>query len=257
MTSRDADELHALRTRAYGPHADIHDDEDALRRLQQLEAATVQRSADEPDAQVMPDAAASVDPIPADADADADPDLDTDADAALSAIEPPGPATVRRPKRLALWWTASLLVAVVVAVSVTAFVSRRVQADPREVAVLGVDLAYDVPDFYGADAESVGFASFHGLRVISTTIPWMGSVVDRCVSVFDESKVVITSNSITGEMWSGCGAGAFAPTVEIKIGPDMPEELRATLPVGTALQFVLDGSEVIVLSDRGAAERER
>ncbi len=248
MTAHDADELRALRTRAYGPDADIHDDEAALRRLQQLEAAAVERVGKSVDAPVpqeeseRTDAAASDDAPRA--------DVDTDADAAEStAAERPASTIVRRPKRLALWWIASVLVAVVVAVSVTAFVSRRVQADAREVAVLGVDRAYAIPDFYGSDSQSLGFVPLHGLRVISTTAPWMGSVVDGCVSVFDESKVVISSDSIRGELWSGCGAGAFEPTIEIKVTPEMPAELRAAFPVGTALQFILDGSEVIVLSD--------
>lgn len=243
MSPHDADELHALRTRAYGPHADIHDDEDALRRLQQLEAAVGVHVKEQPEPaeqheeSEMADAAASVDPAHAAIDGE------------VTSVEQPRASTGWRPKRLALWWLASVLIAVIVAVSVTAFVSRRVQADPREVAVLGVDRAYVIPDFYGSDSESLGFVPLHGLRVISTTVPWMGSVVDRCVSVFDESTVVITSDSISGEVWSGCGAGAFDPTIEIKVSTEMPAELRSEFPVGTALQFILEESEVIVLSD--------
>lgn len=257
MTTHPDDELRALRARAYGPNADIHDDPHALQRLRDLEGSLdtlvpEEAKVREAGADEARDAAASAlesSPRPevvSDVAKDPAADLEVEQGPASSAA----PRRERRRRRLIVWWVASLLLAVIVAVSVTAFVSRRVQADPREVAVLGVDLGYDATPFFGGDErEARAFGSFYGLRTLLAPVPWMNAGLGPCLIVFDESQMVVTSESTSGPSYNGCGAGDFPTTLELMVTSDLPSELREQFPVGSALQFVLDGDEVIVLSD--------
>ena len=46
----------------------------------------------------------------------------------------------------------------------------------------------------------------------------------------------------------GCAAGPFPATASREVELDSPGELRADFPVGTALQFVWDGTAVAVFA---------
>lgn len=268
MNSDATDELHALRTRAYGPDADIHGDEQAVRRLQELEELAgerraYQQRATEPTASA-PIAIAPADTAPADTARTAvEPTAIERTDAAASdtpAVEPvasegdPASPTVdaspSRRRRLILWWIGSLLVAVVATAAVTAVVSRRVQADPREVARLGVDMGAGFPRFLGLqNQDGRVFTTFYGLLSVASTGGWMGGADDQCLAVMDSAKVIADSDSYDGSIFFGCAAGSFPATVQIKVNADSPEQLQDAFPIGTALQFILGSSGVTVLSD--------
>ena len=241
MNSHAADELHALRARAYGPDADIHDDDDALRRLEELEALAGQRWVEQPQEVQERDTAASSSAD--DGLIDATP---TDDSAPLVTAAP------RARRRLVLWWIASLLVAVVATAVVTGVVSKRAQADPREVATLSVDLGTGFPRFLGLqNQDGRVFTPFRGLLPVASTGGWMGSNDDQCLAVMESTKVIVDADSYDGPIFFGCAAGSFPATVQIKVGAESPQELQDAFPRGTALQFVLGPSEVTVLIDEG------
>ena len=47
-----------------------------------------------------------------------------------------------------------------------------------------------------------------------------------------------------GPSTGGCSAGEFPPTAGLVVTRSSPDELRERFPIGTALQFVAEGSEV-------------
>lgn len=169
-------------------------------------------------------------------------------------------------KRLVLTWIASLGVAILVTATVTGFVSRRVQADPREVAVLGVNALAQWPEIFGVyndDGEreqgfpegGAAFERFYGM--IAFRLPdgmYSYRPDESCLVVVDAEKIYENSNSYDAPVFNGCAAGTFAATAEIVVTSgspqNLPDELLDAFPEGTALQFVLDGDEVVVLSDQ-------
>jgi hypothetical protein len=267
------DELRMLRSRAYGPAPDIHDDPSALSRLQELErlargpaieqlpprpplpAAPLPMATPLPD---LPEASAeAAPPVPAEPVIDA---------ADENPIEEPARRRKWTKKRLAIAWLASLGVAILVTATVTGFVSRRIQADPREIAVLGVDAFAEWPGMFGSYTEDgerepgvpeggMAFQAFHGLSLFRTQNGMFAYGSDQtCLLVVESSKIDNDSDSFEGFVLNGCEAGVFPATVEMVVAEksplDLPDELLDTFPEGTALQFVLDGDEVIVLSDQ-------
>ena len=271
------DELRMLRARAYGPDPDIHEDPSALSRLQDLERLArgpeVEELPPEPPLSTVPEVAAVAAPLPElpEAQVEPEPVLSTEsadedtADAAENPVEEPARPRKWTKKRIAVTWLASLGVAVLVTATVTGFVSRRIQADPREIAVLGVDPYAVWPSFFGNytdDGErepglpegGMAFQSFHGLAAFRMSQRMYVSGDDQtCLTIVDSAKIDNDSSSYSGAYFGGCAAGAFPATAEVLITkdlPDIPEELLEAFPEGTALQFVLDGDEVVVLSDQ-------
>lgn len=281
-------ELTTLRARAYGPGSDIHDDPAALNRLQDLEelargAASPAKSV--PAEQVLPPKPplpAVATPLPDASPAPlAQPALPTQP--ALPEQPTPLPQPTPSPadsvsategarrtpwtkKRLALTWLASLGVGILVTATVTGFVSRRIQADPREIAVLGADAFGEWPGIFSSYTDNgereegvpdggMAFASFHGLSAFRMPDGIYSYGSDQtCLMVLPTEKIDQESNSFDGPIFNGCSAGIFPATVEIVVAPDssgqLPDELVDAFPEGTALQFVLDGDEVVVLSDQ-------
>ncbi len=265
-------ELKALRARAYGPDSDIHDDPSALTRLRDLEQlargpAPVQLPP-KPPAPPLP-------PLPATSAALPDTQIAPESEgppesAPTAAAEHPAVEPARRPKwtkkHVVIAWGASLAVAILVTATVTGFVSRRIQADPREIAVLGVDPFAEWPGIFANYTENgareptdvpeggAAFQAFHGLSFFKMRNGMFAYAPDQaCLMVVDASKIDSESNSFEGAIFSGCAAGTFPATVEIIVtsGPQqLPDELLDAFPEGTALQFVLDGDEVVVLSDQ-------
>jgi len=275
------DELRMLRARAYGPDPDIHDDPSAMSRLQDLEQLArgpeVERLPAKPPLPTTPVAPRVATPLPdlpedqgrPEPIASAAPVGEDVADANADENRPEVPA--RRgtwtKKRIAVTWLASLAVAVLVTATVTGFVSRRIQADPREIAVLGVDPYAVWPGIFAAYAEDgeqqpgvpeggVAYQAFHGLSFFRMSNGMYAFGTDEtCLLVVESAKINDdNNNSFEGFILNGCEAGAFPATVEIVVTPGpqrLPEELVEAFPEGTALQFVLEGDEVVVLSDRG------
>jgi hypothetical protein len=256
VTKVDDGELRLLQARAYGPHADIQFDADALRRLRELEGKS------EPRGEITAgraDAAQRA-PVPEAAPAALEP---ADALDALEPLEPTAPPKKRRPGiRLDPRLIAALALAaaiVVAALLVHGHVrSVPLQAGTTQVARLHVAPDYQVPGVFGSPDdgfEVAAFEPFHGVRPIVIGAPGAAGMTagDKCIGVYPEDTLAsATSNSFEGPAWSGCGAGAFPAAVQLGLTTDLPAELRSAFPKGTALQFVYDKEhkEVVVFADK-------
>lgn len=252
------DELHTLRERAYGPDADIHHDPTALQRLRELENEALARSAVASPASEAPAASpaslerpdsderrvAAPAPTPADGasdpgepDPEGDPESEPDAEPRAAADE-----SAHRP-----WWRrrvpllvliGSIVATVLVTVPTTLWIS---QVQAGVVAVLGVapDDAWPEEIFGPKNDDSLVFDEFSGLTV--AMLPQDGD--QRCLYVLDTAQngpIVSTA---------GCAGGSFPPSASLAVAGFAPQELRDRFPEGTALQFVLDGSQVFVYAD--------
>lgn len=259
------DELRMLRTRAYGPEPDIHHDPSALARLQDLERLArrleIEQLPPKPPLPVETEPVVDVEPLVSVETLAAD----EVADDSLASEPPAGRAGKWSKKRIAITWLASLAVAILVTATVTGFVSRRIQADPREVAVLGVDAFAEWPGIFanytddgemeaGVPEGGVAFQAFHGLSFFRMANGMFAYGFDQsCLLVVESAKIDTDSDGFNGSIFNGCAAGEFPATVEIVVGTsnqELPEELLEAFPEGTALQFVLEGDEVVVLSDQ-------
>lgn len=262
MNESMTNELRTLRARAYGPDADLHDDPAGWQRLRELE--DISRGQDVPLDESAPPPVVQEEALPSPVE---------EAPAPAASVESedrpedaPSRTGVLRGRwsgrRAAIVLVAAVATAVVVTATVTGVISRRMQADPREVAILGVDPAATVPQIFGnwvcendectTEEEVVGtvFTEFYGLS--ASTIPGhlMGDDdATACLVVLETSQLDAEPGSFRGRMYFGCGAGEFPATAEIAVTDELPEELRDEFPEGSALQFVLDGDEVVVLSD--------
>lgn len=258
-------ELRRLRARAYGPGADLHEDPAALSRLHELEKLT--RAPAPPSVPgpplppSRPESSVAPEPLASPAQSAIDDTVENPTEK-----EPTGARAGFRPKkRIALAWIASVAVAVLMTATVTGFVSRRIQADPREVAVLGIDPFAEWPGLFldftndgvresmSAPAGGTAFQAFHGLSVFSMQNAMFGyGAGQTCLMVLESTNIDSESTSFEGALFNGCAAGRFPATVEIVVSEDfqrLPEELLDEFPEGTGLQFILEGDEVVVLSD--------
>lgn len=274
-TDSTRDELRALRERAYGPAADIHDDPEALARLHELEAqAGVTRgvgavSARPDDAQpaaptdpapltatpaaatvnahtgttptphptLDPSPAAPTDPAGGDEDAPGDGIPSTDPEAAADTAPAPQPWWRRR---MPLLWAGSVVAALLLGVGLTLGAQA---LDSGRVAVLHEDPEADWPrEVWGGPTEdSVAFDDFYGLSVLSQPQALgQRSTPVPCLVIF----VGVASN--VSYVSGACGAGPFPAQSSILVDEQMPQELRERFAEGTALQFVLEGNEVRV-----------
>jgi hypothetical protein len=272
-----------LRARAYGPSADIHDDPAALRRLRELEAQAAPPApsptshAAAPTVSPAPEAAPPVDESAASAPLPPLPTVPAATAAAhrrdrlteptvtiagASEAATPAPDGATAPRRwllspgFALLWLVSLIAVAAVAAGVTlaaTWIAPIAQhADARQIATLSPDPAFDWPKALGdrnPDMASDGYA-FHGLTVIRMTQPFDGSdkPID-CLLAYVSGDADADAEYFPGPVYNGCGAGSFAPTVQLRVEKSMPAELKKVAPAGTSLQFVLDGDRIGVFSD--------
>ena len=285
------EELRLLRARAYGPDADILDDPEAMRRLRELEeqarlageasdpagdgavgdgpaasgVAAVSHVAFDPAASgaAASDPAASALRGPEDAvhggvgearSTRAD-DADTEASRTQDGVSPAdaaqGPAPTPAPARGPWWlrtrvlWIASVVLAAVVASAVTLAAST---LSTGRVAVLAVDPDAEPPDgFFDQAGEGVVFEEFFGLTAVLAQQVWTRGEVLDCVFVRSAAG---DAQMATG----GCAGGGFPPTAAMVVTPSFPRELRERFPDGTALQFVVEGSEVHVYAKEPVVE---
>lgn len=254
MTPASDEELRELRRRAYGRDPDIHLDPDALKRLHELESL-----------QVVVEAPVDVEVAEV---------VEQPAEPELRDVEP----TPRRPPAWVMaflaWLTGlrrstvflaigALLIAAGLVTALT--IVQRVQTDPlqvgaTQVARLGVDTGYDVPEVFGGAAAQSDFGIrafqlFHGLRgiVTSTGVFFTGAPGAPCLTLYPEANVTTTSDSFGGAIFGGCAAGDFPPMVQFSADTEgLPEELKAAFPESTGLQFIYDPEheEIVVFSDQ-------
>ena len=253
-------ELRSLQARAYGPDGDIHDDQDALARLQALEAeaAFVQESAG------AAEAIDEADEAGAEASTDEfEPAVDAAVDAAVEVerVEASAPDRTFRPSTPWLWLGSLVAVAAIAVLwtfTTMVGVLTPIQGAPEtdQVAVLAPDPDFVTPGFFGAsEFELTGFADFHGVTLIASDRGWFGAAEDgACLWFVRTQDITVDGDSINGPVYNDCSVGSFPATIELLVDSEMPEELRHEFPVGTALQFVLDGDRVGVFVDSAADE---
>jgi hypothetical protein len=166
----------------------------------------------------------------------------TDGDAVATAESAPTRPWWRR--RMPLLWTGSVIAAALVgaalALSVHAF-------GAGQVAVLSAqdESAWPEEMFSPRPPGGVVFEEFYGLTPLRIEQQFgLGAPMSECVYIVAEF----------GMQNGGCGAGSFPATAAILVGRDAPDELRERFEVGTALQFVLDGSQVRVYASAPAPD---
>lgn len=240
------DELRALRARAYGPDADIHDDPGALRRLQELESLL--RTADAPDPAAAAEAAA---PPPAGAPAPsppapdsrrpeqpASPGVTTPASAAETSPSSPAPAPRRPRRRLALVWALTLVVAGLSGAAVATLVAPK---DPAPIITLPASEQGTWPEFIlGPRPEgAVLFTEHLGVQLVAAP---QQTDVGSTMCLYALSA----DDPARGAFAVGCDAGPFASTLTSVVTVDWPAELRELYPEGSAVRYVLEGDRVLV-----------
>lgn len=257
MAESPTDELRMLRQRAYGPDADIHDDPAALARLRELEerrAAVTPGAADEPPASAdasassAPRAVADDSAVEADAPASAGPEV-------ARGPEPIGaPAARPRLRRRTVWlWAASLVLAAIVGAWTALALPA---AGVGRVAVLAEAPIENWPTgFFGERSEDgMSFEPYLGLTVLTIpNDPGAGSAGTSCLVVVHGMTDNGSFGATGGLSGTGCGAGRFEAQAMATVTEAMPDELVERHPVGTALLFVLKGSEVHVFADSSTA----
>ena len=270
LNDRVDDELRALRERAYGPGADIHDDPVALARLDELERSV---SAERPRAvgtshdQTHPgedDARTAADGAFDDGRAGpSDDPVDPRDDAVRSSGEPAPPtdpsptdpsptepATGRPASRLSRRtkgiWAASVVVALIAGAALT--MATTAAADGRVAVLAEADPDEWPVDFFGEPQEgSRVFEEFLGLRVLMVPNAWGSTRYGiNCVFV---TKVGDSEAGSPGDLiTTGCGEGRYPPSAAFPVTDASPDALRERFPIGTSLRVVLQGSQVEVFA---------
>lgn len=262
------EELRALRARAYGPNADITQDQTAIQRLQELEARRVstefESSSVVASIPVM-DAVASVE-LPSPRASDRSHDQPSVGDAPEPSVPPDSGAAAqasgeRTRRRRKMLWIASVVASSALAASVTYALTWitpvSASSGAPQIDSLEPSVAVEVPaGWFGADKNSVVF-DYYGVTLFTGRSDYSAPNASdaECLFVVRTDQVPAeedfdpTSWGFDGEMYSDCGVSIFPAAVEIPLGNKVPEELSARFPSGRSLQFVLDGDRVGVFLD--------
>lgn len=238
MTRMDAattDELQALRRRAYGPDADIHDDPAAAARLAELEE--LRRPALPPAA----DQATTATPAPsgpADAQQSAEPAEPEPAEGAGPWLPPRIPALAKAA------WAVSVVAAAAIAASVTWGLASipPVSTTTGAVQVATLEPTDDLPlarNFFGGSDNSTIF-EYLGYAVVRTTEP--GSATGAvCLAAFAIDNIIDDGQGIEGPVYYGCSSGPFPARTALTIDTESPDAAQEKFFEGTALEFVMSG----------------
>lgn len=280
------EELRTLRARAYGPHADIANDPVAAQRLHELEGLRAARRAESMNADAASPVAVDVVPVdermpdeltpglsdldalfpvvpelPSSTELPASPQLPASAEHPVAAEEtttPQEPAGPRRYRGRTLWFAAATAAALSAGVTyaVVSFAPVSASSGAPQISTLAPTNAIEVPvGFIGAAEDSPVF-EFHGMTLfVGGGFGGAAAPGAACLVALDTDQIPAVADfdssgwSIDGNVYSGCGVGAFPATVEVPITAEAPGDLTAAFPDGTALQFVLDGDRVGVFLD--------
>jgi len=240
------DELRELRARAYGPGGDIADDPEAwsrLRELEDLERASRLPPPAVPAPPVLPEPAPVASPSP------------TPDDESTPDDEPRTRPPLIRSRR-GLWlWAASLAVVVALASAATAaslsFVPVRAAAGAPQVDALVPDLEATTPPVFGQRTGSEkAFRDYYGVTAYGGLVQLDdGDNRSPCLYLLETANV---GGETRGNfVYGGCGAGVFPATVQFVVAQGMPTGLVERFGIGASVQFVFDGENVGVFSDRG------
>ncbi|NLP84722.1 hypothetical protein HF576_12755 [Microbacterium sp. CFH 90308] len=288
MTDQPDDELRALRERAYGRHADIHEDPAAMARLRELEArarvsgatpesepvdaaagtdATSQLTATAPalDGTGATPASASygaapavsvlATPLPAAAQTTtltAPPDgAHPDAAEAVDATASPAAPSPEALTPVRPWWRRRMPLLWVGSLAAAVLLGVGLTLAVQELSSGTVAVLHE-------DAEmewpsEIGGSRTDGSRGFDS---FYGLAV---ISQLQQMGPAETDAMECLSVFSGrgdslfyaggaCGTGPFPATATAIVGAQSPEELRGRFADGTVLQFVLDGDEVRVFA---------
>lgn len=251
------EELRRLRARAYGPGADIDTDPAAYARLTVLEELERSERAAPAAAPPAPPAAGPVAPL---ARTDVAPETDGEDDEDDDDDPRPGERAPLVRSRRTLWiWAASLAVVAAVASAATTagvgFVPVSTSRGAPQVATLTEDPGTQTPAIFGQrTGDERAFADFYGVTAFVGTAQIDASENrSPCLYLLDTDEVGQDGgNGFRGNfVYGGCGAGIFPATVQFVVADGMPAEFIARFPIGTSVQFVYDGDNVGVFSDKG------
>jgi hypothetical protein len=217
-------ELAALRTRAYGPDADINGDADALARLIELEELV---RADAPSAVQPADrggAAKAAD------GAEGAPDVDRGTATAVLIEESAGPIPLPQPRG---WWRrvpvwAWVLAALSIGLAV-GFVAPGLGQQHPVTTLERVPIEGDPLDLelYGVRAEpAVRYESFHDLQV------WSARTVNG-------SSCIVVATDAGEWIATSCAPEPLEPTADVTFFEGMRPIDGLELPDGSLLRFVL------------------
>lgn len=246
MNSAMSDELRMLRARAYGPAPDIADDPAAMRRLAELEdLARVKAPRHEPAAERGEPIAPAV---PEGAETADDP---AGVPAVTADAAPPADARALS-RRVRILWIASVAATAAVAVVLTLLAVSAGSPPPgeaRQVGTVEQDSSLAWPSFFGARADdSIAYADFYGLTALRQGGGAIGRDGMDCVAVFLTESVRSAGDSYIGPSFFGCGTAAIPARVPVLVDASMPEELLDRFPLGSALEFVVDGELLTVFA---------
>jgi len=245
-------ELRRLRARAYGPGADIHDDELALRRLHELE----DRARSDPGTETNPPSE-----DPAVQSSAPDPTPRSPRTEASSPEAPPAPTVAGAkkkwwphlgPKRVAILWISSLVAVALIVGAVTALTAPRTSTagGVRHVGTVYPDPAFVWPELLGEQVgDAQGFTDFFGLTAVAGNGFFGTEAAETCILLLATAQIEGDENFALSPSRFGCGAGPFPATAEFVVQGELPPEMLERFPEGSALQFVLDGSRIDVYSD--------
>ncbi|RFA15509.1 hypothetical protein B7R22_06685 [Subtercola boreus] len=215
MPGGNDDEFSALRNRAYGPAADIHNDPEALGRLRHLEGEAKRHE------------------IPEQPETFSDPAGERNDPSAPGEDEPP-----QSPDERIRSWPEKAY--------------RAVRHARRSSVLIGFGVFVIIVSVLTA-LTLVQRVQVYGLRTVVTTAGFFaisGSPNDPCLSLFSEADMrEASSDSFSGQALGGCAAGRFPAMVQFRPDADgYPADLRAAFPGPAALQFVYDQAtnEIVV-----------
>lgn len=156
-------------------------------------------------------------------------------DAPTSEVSAKAPA---RPwwRRIPVLWAASVVAALFIGAGVSVWMQN---LEEGRVAVLSEDSDAEWPDmFFGArPADGLVFDGFHGLTVLSFPQSVAQGSAQTCLYILTPPD---------GFGAGSCAAGSYPASASMEVVSSSPEALRDRFPLGTSLQFVLEGSTVQV-----------
>jgi hypothetical protein len=246
----EADELAALRARAFGRNADIHSDPEALQRLRQLETA-VRRPPSSP----TPPSPRPNDDMPdlgTDAGTDTGagmpfPDTTANASAATPASALPaavGGSSVAPAREAGSPWRTRLwIVGVAAAAAAGALIGVwAANHDPTVVAVLSPAAELGVPDSLAelpGSGDATRFEDYLGAKIITYTFDdGSETPASSCIAIEAEA----------GDISGGCATKSLDAITHLDIREDASDALLAVHESGTSLRLTHTGDRIEIRS---------
>jgi hypothetical protein len=164
------------------------------------------------------------------------------ADSPVAGVDaPPSDASADAPtrpwwRRLPVLWAASVVAALIIGAGLSLWIQN---LEAGRVAVLSEDSGAEWPDtFFGArPADARVFEDFHGLIVLSLSQSVAQGSAQTCLYILTPPD---------GFGAGSCAARSYPASASMEVVRSSPEALRDRFPLGTSLQFVLEGSTVQV-----------